>query len=131
MKKTLKTFAILALASIAVLFLTGSTAHAQRRQINIPQLGTPGNGVDTVYWVTPYMTLNQLAYNTTVMGKALQNVPPYALGYNPYPQIINIGPSYPTQIYRTPGYPVPVNPYGYPNPALMNPYRNPFNPYLP
>ena len=40
------------------------------------------------------MTLNQAAYNTAVMGRALSTIPPYALGYNPYPQIVNYGPMY-------------------------------------
>ena len=32
------------------------------------------------------LSLQQAAYNTAVLGQAYQQVPPYALGYNPYPQ---------------------------------------------
>jgi hypothetical protein len=52
-------------------------------------------------YLTPFMTQNQFAFNTAVLGRALSNVPPYALGYNPYPQLVNYGPSFPT-----------VSPYG-------------------
>ena len=65
------------------------------------------------YYINPYMTLGQYAYNTSVLGQAYSQVPPYALGYNPYPQVINYGPLY--RMY----YPVYSNPYaslGYSNP---------------
>jgi len=45
---------------------------------------------------TPNLSLGQAAFNTAVMGRALRQVPPYALGYNPYPQVANYGPSYST-----------------------------------
>jgi hypothetical protein len=44
--------------------------------------------------IAPGLTLRQYAYNTSVMGRALSRVPPYALGYNPYPAVVNYGPAY-------------------------------------
>jgi hypothetical protein len=45
--------------------------------------------------ISPFMTLPQAAFNTSVIGQAISNVPPYALGFNPYPQSVNFGPSFP------------------------------------
>src|SRR5262249_58727945 len=44
----------------------------------------PFPGFNPDYLVAPGLTVRQAAYNTTVLGRALANVPPYALGYNPY-----------------------------------------------
>jgi hypothetical protein len=41
-------------------------------------------GQNPYFQVRPGLTLQQAAFNVAVMGQALQNVPPYALGYNPY-----------------------------------------------
>lgn len=136
MKKSLRYFAFAGLAAVLVLALTQSAAQAQfrsggfpvapvtpattnfqfssARPIFVPRLGTPGVGVNTNYYINPSMTLNQYAYNTALMGSALSTIPPYWLGYNPYPQIINYGPLYT-------GY----NPYRYSSiPYGYNPYLN-------
>jgi hypothetical protein len=47
-------------------------------------------------YLNEYTTLGQAAFNTAVLGQALSNIPPYYLGYNPYPQGLNYGASYPT-----------------------------------
>lgn len=134
MNRSLRHLAFAGLAAVLVLALTESAAQAQYRRwgfpaapvtpatynylyanrtpITVPILGTPGVGVNTNPWISPYMTLNQAAYNTAVMGSALSTIPPYWLGYNPYLQVYNYSPVYA-------GY----NPYlyGY-NPYLYNPY---------
>jgi hypothetical protein len=47
------------------------------------------------YRISPTMTIGQYAGNIALLGQAYQNVPAYALGYNPYPQVISSGPVYP------------------------------------
>ncbi len=49
------------------------------------------------------MRFNQAAYNVALLGRAASNIPPYLLGYNPYPSPI-------------------VSPY----PPIYNPYNNPY-----
>ena len=63
-------------------------------------------------------TYGQYLSNLRAYGAAMRWVPPYALGYNPYPQVINYGP-----VYR--GY---YNPYltGYGYNPLLNSYYNPY-----
>jgi hypothetical protein len=50
--------------------------------------------------ITPNLSLSQYTYNLGVLsrayGRAYSNIPPYALGFNPYPQFVNYGPSFPT-----------------------------------
>jgi hypothetical protein len=50
-------------------------------------------------YIAPGLTLQQYAYNTATIGRALSKVPPYAFGYNPYPTTVNYGPVYPTYAY--------------------------------
>ena len=38
--------------------------------------------------IAPGLPINQFAFNTAVIGRALRQVPPYAFGYNPYPNPI-------------------------------------------
>jgi hypothetical protein len=72
------------------------------------------------------LTVRQAAYNIATLGQALSNVPPYALGFNPYPR---------TVINR--GIPPLANPFAgaamYSNPlssAYVNPYASLYsNPY--
>src|SRR5215471_8174159 len=79
MKKSLRYLAFAGLAAVLVLALTESSANAQFRRgfpvapvtpatanfmfanrtpITVPLLGTPGVGVNTNYYLNPYMTLN-------------------------------------------------------------------------
>jgi hypothetical protein len=132
MNRSFRHLALAGLAAVLVLALTESAAQAQFRRYgfpaapvttanyyyanrtfpSVPILGTPGVGVNTNPWISPYQTLNQAAYNTAVMGNALSTIPPYWLGYNPYIRNVNYSPVYA-------GY----NPYlyGY-NPYAYNPY---------
>jgi hypothetical protein len=51
----------------------------------------PGN-----YYLPNGLTLNQYATTVATLGNAASFIPPYMLGYNPYPQNVNFGPSFPT-----------------------------------
>jgi hypothetical protein len=51
--------------------------------------------------IAPGLSLGQFSYNTAVIGRTYAQIPPYVLGYNPYPQYVNYGPSYPS-----------ISPYG-------------------
>src|SRR6186997_3296198 len=59
--------------------------------------------------VNPYLARD--AYNLAYLGRAVgsfyRSIPPYALGYNPYPSVLNYGPAY------NPGPYIPpvANPY--------------------
>ena len=44
--------------------------------------GTPI--INPNFQIAPGLSVSQAAFNTRVLGRALQSVPPYALGYNPY-----------------------------------------------
>jgi hypothetical protein len=60
-------------------------------------LGTSGLPANPNFYLPSGMTLNQAAYNTAVIGGALSTIPPYWLGYNPYPSPVSVfGPGSPT-----------------------------------
>jgi hypothetical protein len=89
------------------------------------QLNNFRAAVNPNFFIAPGLTLRQAAFNTAVLGRAISTIPPYAMGYNPYPSMVNYGPIVPM---TTPAY----NP-GVFNPALysMNAYNPyPYNPYL-
>jgi hypothetical protein len=68
------------------LFLGGALldrAEAQTPSFN-PQAWAGATRVNPNPLIAPGMTLNQAAYNTSVLGRAASNIPPYALGYDPY-----------------------------------------------
>lgn len=77
---------------------------------------TTANLPNRNYWVAPYLPIDQYAYNVRTIGRAYSYVPPYALGYNPYPNpiIVNPYPVYPT-----------YNNYSTYNPYLSN-YNTPY-----
>jgi hypothetical protein len=124
MATTTKWTGIGALAGLIMLGLAAPRAEAQRniyarygnalqRQsgIYLRYSGLLRRGINPYYQVAPGLTLNQAAYNTRVLGRAYSFVPPYALGYNPYPPAVGYG--YPVGGY---GYPVPyAAPYATPN----------------
>jgi len=91
---------VLALVGLVMLALTAGPVRAQFRSG-----GRPTGAALTINpnFVMPNgITFPQAAFNTAVIGRAASNIPPYLLGYNPYPPV-NIGPSYPVIN--------PVNPY--------------------
>ena len=80
--------------------------------------------------VAPGVRLQQAAYNTAVMGRAYSQIPPYILGYNPYPLSVNYGPVFNPYGFRPQFY----SPYG---PSLYGnvvptgvPYAGGYSPYV-
>ncbi len=146
----------LAVAALAGVALWALTAPAQAQQPN-PASGTGpvGGGVgprvmpnssglvNPNWQVWPGVPLNQAAYNTAVYGNAMNHVPPWVYGYNPYPQVQNNGPVYNPLLSTSPfspaGYPAATmtslstpsaSSYpGYPNSMYSNPFTNPYYPY--
>ena len=94
-------FGIRALTGLAALTLLADPASAQFfRTARMPSLvglqsniawNRPGN-----YYLPNGLTLNQYATTVATLGNAASFIPPYMLGYNPYPQNVNFGPSFPT-----------------------------------
>jgi len=117
------------------LMLTAAPAHAQFGR-RIP--GTGGT-LNPYNYYDPYGYSRQAAFNIGLYGRAMSQVPPYALGYNPYPQIVNT-PYYPTP-YSGSGYGSLVNnPAAYTSPGIASPgygggyggdtgYTNGYQPY--
>ena len=75
----------------------------------------PAVPINPNYQIAPGLSLRQAAYNTAVIGHAIQQIPPYALGYNPYTSpVISTGP-----VVNTGGYPSPLmTGVGYGSPTL-------------
>jgi hypothetical protein len=46
------------------------------------------NAINPNFQVAPGLSLPQAAFNTQVIGNALSAIPPYALGFNPYPPAV-------------------------------------------
>jgi len=105
--------------------LADAPAHAQR----VPGLGGTLNPFN---YYDPYGYSRQAAFNIALYGRAMSQVPPYALGYNPYPQILSM-PYTPTPFYGG-GYGTLVNnPASYSSPGYSSPglsdYGGGYNPY--
>jgi hypothetical protein len=86
-------------------------------------------GINPYYQIAPGLSLQQASYNTRVMGRAYQSVPPYALGFNPYPPpvyggVVNYSPY--SSPYLSGGYGGGYGGGGYANP-YANPYANQFS----
>jgi hypothetical protein len=140
-------------AALTALTILGVAVPAADAQVVNPLFQVPF-GVNPYFRVRPGLTLSQAYFNISTMGQALSNVPPYALGYNPYPAPI-YSPLY-SPLY-TGGLSNPyVNPYlggglgggianpytpgvgGYGGSSLANPYlptsgydSGAYNPYTP
>jgi len=115
-------FGAVALAGLAVLV---PQALAQRPGGRVPttvglqsSANLLGASINPNFYVRPGLTLNQAAFNTAVLGQAASNIPPYLLGYNPYPQSVNYGPSFPTIAPSMPYAAVSTAPAAYANPYL-------------
>jgi hypothetical protein len=89
MVASLKRIAVVVLAGAALL----GTGPAARAQFNFRRVGfvPPNAPINPHYYLNPYMTLNQYAFNTATLGQAYASVPPYLYGYNPYPSPIFSG----------------------------------------
>jgi hypothetical protein len=99
-------------------------------------LTMPARAQNPYFQIRPGLSLGQAAYNVATMGQALSYVPPYALGYNPYPRIINYSGGYaaPTP-YMSPYASMYANGYAgspgldYANSMYNNPYYSPYGYY--
>jgi hypothetical protein len=123
------------------LVLAAAPANAQfggmRFGNRIPGVGGTLNPYN---YYDPYGYSRQAAFNIALYGRAMSQVPPYALGYNPYPQIVgNPFPFSPTpyaggysSVSASPGY--GASP-GYAGSPGLSPgasdlgYSNPWNPW--
>jgi hypothetical protein len=81
---------VVVLAGLVLVGPWAAEADAQRMAV-VPHVLQQG-GINPNFLLPNGMSLNQFAFNTAVLGQALANVPPYALGYNPYtPAVANYG----------------------------------------
>jgi hypothetical protein len=101
-----------ALASLAVIGLMSSSARAQFQRAPVINPVNLQNGLmnrgqflqaplinpvnlqnripfNSNQFIAPGVTLQNYATSVAVLGRAYSNIPPYLLGYNPYPQTIN------------------------------------------
>jgi hypothetical protein len=69
-----------------------TTSSRTGSPITIPSLAN--QSINPIFQIAPGLTLPQAAYNTAISGQAIRQVPPYALGYNPYPQAMTLGSGY-------------------------------------
>ena len=99
MKTLVKRYALAVLGSVALWGLATPTVHAQAN------------------WYDPFGTARQAAFNIGLWGRAMSRVPPYALGYNPYPSYY-APPYYPPYPYLAT---TPAAPY-YGGTLATNPY---------
>jgi hypothetical protein len=127
MRTSLPKFALVGAAALVVVGLASSPSQAG------PPLGAVGRTyrpyfapINPNYQVYPGMSIRQYAYNVRVLSRAYSQVPPYLLGYNPYPVYNNYGPVYPysNPLYQSAltTYPSFYNPYTYLMPSYVNPY---------
>jgi hypothetical protein len=117
--------ALAALAALAVLGMFPALGHAQRMPVRPQPAYITPNAINPNWQVAPGLSLNQWAFNTTVMGRTYAQFPPYVLGYNPYPQYINSGINFPPPYYGGGGYGggglYGYNPYAYGS-SMYTPY---------
>jgi hypothetical protein len=76
---------------VALLALALATAPANAQRGRIP--GTGGT-LNPYNYYDPYGYSRRAAFNIRLYGRAMSQVPPYALGYNPYPQSVSTGGGY-------------------------------------
>jgi hypothetical protein len=74
--------------ALLALVLAATPAHAQYGG-GIRRGGIPGVGgtLNPYNYYDPFGYSRQAAFNIGLYGRAMSQVPPYALGYNPYPQV--------------------------------------------
>jgi hypothetical protein len=82
MSVSLRRFRFLAVAVLAALGAVTSSAQAQRTPVTVPPLAA--YSVNPNMWIAPGMNLPQFSYNAAVLGRALNQIPPWAYGANPF-----------------------------------------------
>lgn len=92
MKRTAVT--LLASLTVAGVFVSRSDAQVTRSGIPLFSPSVAKQSINPNFQIAPGLTLSQAAFNTAVTGNAIRRVPPYALGYNPYPLMAGYGPGY-------------------------------------
>jgi hypothetical protein len=103
----------------AVVVLIGSLwASEARAQFYFPnRMSVQTRVVPPTRYLDPFGIAQRQAYMINLYGHAMSNVPPYALGYNPYtPYYPYYGSGY------SPVYPVTPTPTPYPSNIYFNPY---------
>jgi hypothetical protein len=109
--------------ALLALTLAAAPAHAQLMR------RTPGVGgtLNPYNYYDPYGNSRQAAFNIALYGRAMSQVPPYALGYNPYPQIVNTPyyPYYPPGPFYGGGGTIQNNPAAYTSPGYSSPGYSP------
>jgi hypothetical protein len=84
-------------ALVGLALFAASQANAQTTTTG-KRVGTPlsvpsvaAQSINPIFRLPNGLTVPQAAYNTAAFGQAISQVPPYALGYNPYPQVVGGG----------------------------------------
>jgi plastocyanin len=82
----MKRAAIALLASLILpgAFLPRAGAQISRSGIPLRVPSLASQAINPNFQIAPGLTLPQAAFNISVIGQALRQVPPYAFGYNPY-----------------------------------------------
>jgi hypothetical protein len=90
---SIRRFGAVVVACLAALGPQSPLAQAQLMQSRVSTIPfVSQQAINPNVYVNPFQTLGQAAFNTAVMGNALAQVPPWALGYNPYPNpVANYG----------------------------------------
>jgi hypothetical protein len=127
MSGLLRWFGVLALAALLLATAAGEGRAQGKRRTTFDGLSVVANPV-----IQPQMRLGQLAFNTAFVGNALRQVPPNALGFNPFGNSLATAPSLSPFSLSTAAF---SNPYGamvssgsgYS--ASTSPYGSPSSPY--
>jgi hypothetical protein len=100
MHNSMRRFGALTMACLAAFGVLVAPAQAQlarTRFSTVPLISQ--QAINPNFYVNNFQTLRQATFNTAVVGNALAQVPPWVLGYNPFPNPIAnygtiTGPSY-------------------------------------
>jgi hypothetical protein len=111
-------------AGTLVAALGAGKAAAANAPVYRPGITVQNYSVPRANYMDPFGINRMNAYQIEVWGRAMRNVPPYALGYNPY-----VPPVYYNYAPMNPYFPPPVVPPLPPPPAMANPYFNPYGGY--
>jgi hypothetical protein len=117
MWNSLRQWVVLGVATVLVGGMLASTSQAAPPMRRAPVF--VDQHINRNYMIAPGLSIQQYAFNVRTLGRAYSQVPPYALGYNPYV----------TSVYTTP-YMSPY--YSAYTPFLYNPYLySPYGGYYP